>query len=60
MIKLLVALLPNGTVLIQVSRDDKAIAHVELDTKSAESVASQILSVCALARPGDPPEPKKH
>lgn len=49
MIKLLVALLPNDKILLQISQEDKMLAHVELDAATAESVASQITTLCRRA-----------
>ena len=59
MMKLLIALLPNKNVLLQISQDDKAIAHFEMDADAAEGVAKQIADCVALARAGDQ-KPRQH
>lgn len=41
-VKLLIALEANDTILIQISSDEKALAHINLDQRQALDVANQI------------------
>jgi hypothetical protein len=41
-VKVLVALEANDTILLQISQDEKALAHINLDRKQALDIAEQI------------------
>lgn len=49
MVKLLVALLPTNLVLLQITQNDKALAHIELDPENARTVADQMKRFADLA-----------
>ena len=41
-VKLLIALEANDTILVQISQDEKNLAHVNLDRKQALDIAAQL------------------
>lgn len=44
-VKLLVALEANDTILVQISQDEKALAHVNLDRPQAIDISKQLVKL---------------
>ncbi len=52
MVKLLVALQADDTILVQISEDEKALAHVNLNRQQALDIAEKIKKLAELIHLG--------
>jgi hypothetical protein len=48
MIKVLSALLPSGEIMIQISEDEKALAHVKLNREQALELSTNITKLVEM------------